>query len=486
MNSLIQKAESWSDYLSPILIKEFRQGLRSQVFTWAFMLVHLFMVGGLLFSLGMGSSAGGRTGMNILFWLMVSAPLLLFLPFGAMGSVSLERRDGTLDLLQLAHQNTFRLILGKWLGHGALTLLLVMAISPYMVFRYYIGGMDVFSDLQTLWIILLASGILTGLAILCSSYNVHPMRQWLSFLALGYVFLMFLYAIFFALSRDTGFHLMTTGLGKLPLQGIYIYIPFISFALLYILLKWATIQVAPESEYHGLALRWFYVVFMLCNILFAWFWAGEITQVIGGVVAVIMTILVNVRGLSEAPAIYGSQVAAFCKRGWIHQVHAFFMAPGWASGFFFAMLSLVLLFVNFICIKNGYQNFISRPQEAVLVYITIFMAIVSPILLGHLLPWGPKSPILKSILIAIVLGIPCFLYALGHNLHEPWEDSFKGLGQLLPVSSALLYGELGYSRIQPMVILGSHALLWIFFNVLCYANLRPTFSLIERSGGSTN
>ena len=478
--NLSLKAELWSDRLSPILIKEFRQGLRSQLFTWAFMLIHVFMVAGLLFNLGMGSSSGRRAEAEVLFWVMVSAPLLLFLPFGAMSSISLERRDGTLDLLQLAHQKTFRLILGKWLGHAALTLLLVLAISPYMVLRYYIGGMDVFSDLQTLLLILLASGLLTAIAILCSSYNVHPMRQWLTFLVLSFVFLMCTQGLVLGLNAMSGRGL---GLGHEEFSGLLGYIPFVGLSLLFLLLKWATIQVAPETEDHGYALRWFYIAFMLGNILFCCLNSSRTVQGMMFFTALIMTLVVNLRGLTEPPAHYAGQVTRFCKCGWIHDLHAFFMAPGWATAFFFVLLSLGLLILNMFSVDSIYRDICMGPQPVTLVVGTLFMAIVCPCIIGHFLPFGPQSPLIRSLIAAALLLMPFFLYALGKSLDEPWQALFIIPGQVLPVSSAFMVIKLSHSNplLHPLAILISHVIVWLGLSWVCYVDIRKTFAAIQHT-----
>ncbi|MBF0196478.1 MAG: hypothetical protein HQL32_02155 [Planctomycetes bacterium] len=462
-----------SDHFSPILVKEFRQGLRSQLFMWAFMLIHLFMAAGLLLNLSAGSSVSSRMTTGIFFWILVSAPLLLFLPFGAMGSVSQERRDGTLDLLQLAHQSSFRLILGKWMANAALTLLLVIAIVPYMVLRYYLGGMDIFADLRDLFFVLLGSGLLTSIAILCSSYNIHAFRQWIAFLFLGYFVLMALGGVIVLL------HEMTYRANQAEtFQGTPYYVFFVSLGLLYFLLKWATVQVAPDSEYHGLGILWFYIFFMLGNTLIAWLVSKDGVSVFSIIISVVLSLLTVSRSLAESPSEYEGQLRHFRKKGWIHTVHTFFMAPGWASAFFFSLISIALIFLNCCAFDESLDELTRHPDRFFTIFTTCSMAVITPLVIGRFLPFGPQSTMIRGLIAGGCMSIPFFIYAIGDSLDESWDKIFLVIGQTIPVSSLFCMMKQGFHRSLSLeTIWISHGVLLIVLALFSYRGIKSTFAL---------
>jgi len=78
------KEIDWSDYLSPILVKELRQGLRSKAFVWSFLLLQGLMIIAVVFSLLAPSGTRGQELISAGFWIMISIPILLIpdFPYG--------------------------------------------------------------------------------------------------------------------------------------------------------------------------------------------------------------------------------------------------------------------------------------------------------------------------------------------------------------------------------------------------------------------
>lgn len=186
------------DWLSPILVKELRQGLRSRAFTLTFVATQLVMmiylmaaavnyedIKGQIHTQFMG--AGGQTFIDGIFWFLLAVPLLVILPLRAASALSDEIEGGKLDVIQLTRLGAAGVVLGKWVATNAVTLLFVIAVSPYLLARYFLG-FNTLVDLANL-------GILFGISVFLSSllvgYSGSPtiVRRLLAVLAviLGFV-----------------------------------------------------------------------------------------------------------------------------------------------------------------------------------------------------------------------------------------------------------------------------------------------------------
>jgi len=90
-----------SDRLSPILVKELRQGIRSKLFLGAFLIIQLllFLYGTTLL---MSSNFGGDSSAELaFFWSAIVLPMLILVPAMASQGIEKEIAGKTLDLLLL-------------------------------------------------------------------------------------------------------------------------------------------------------------------------------------------------------------------------------------------------------------------------------------------------------------------------------------------------------------------------------------------------
>ena len=159
------------DWLSPIVVKELRQGLKSR----AFVSIATILQGGmaLMFVLAALSrmSPGGR-GVETLsgfFWFMLWVPLIFVMPGRALQAIAEETKVQTLELVQMTRMQSLRIAFGKWLALTVQSLLLVLAILPYFVLRYFFGGVDLVHDLTTLLSLIALSMVLTASGLAAST-----------------------------------------------------------------------------------------------------------------------------------------------------------------------------------------------------------------------------------------------------------------------------------------------------------------------------
>ena len=146
-------------WLPPMLVKELRQGVQSGVFFWTFLLLQAALF--LLFSVFVLPGTDGRDDQQTLaffFWAAAVAALVLMVPLRGLGAINAERRGNGLDLLQITRLSATRIVTGKWIAIVAQLFLVAVTFLPYVVVRYFFGGVDVLGQIEILgWIVAIGS-----------------------------------------------------------------------------------------------------------------------------------------------------------------------------------------------------------------------------------------------------------------------------------------------------------------------------------------
>lgn len=144
--SLDHWLERVSDHLSPMLVKEARQAIKSRQFTVSF---SLLLVAAWVWSLfgPMMMAEGGQTpmgrGIFMGYYVILAIALVVFVPAGAMRSLSAEQEDNTFELIALTTLRGRQIVSGK-LACAALQMIVYLsALLPCLAFTYLLRGLDV-------------------------------------------------------------------------------------------------------------------------------------------------------------------------------------------------------------------------------------------------------------------------------------------------------------------------------------------------------
>lgn len=151
------------DRLNPLVVKEVRQGLRSRVFWASFWLMLLACL-----ILSMVAYASTREdsfstqGQTYFFSFFVCLGLVHFfiLPYSAYRSLAREREDETWVLLVLTGLGPRKILRGKVASFLVQAALYASAAGPFLLFSYYLNGIDlptilVILGLGTSWLVFL-------------------------------------------------------------------------------------------------------------------------------------------------------------------------------------------------------------------------------------------------------------------------------------------------------------------------------------------
>lgn len=163
--------ERWGDRLNPLVVKEVRQGLRTRVFWVCF---SLLLVACLVLSLVAYANTQGasysREGRTYFFSFFVCLGVVHFgvIPFNAYRSLAREREDETWVLLLLTGLGPRRILRGKMASFLVQAALYASAVGPFLLFSYFLNGID----LPTILMVLLQGGawmVFLTLASVCAA-----------------------------------------------------------------------------------------------------------------------------------------------------------------------------------------------------------------------------------------------------------------------------------------------------------------------------
>lgn len=343
------------DWMSPMLVKELRQGMRSRVFMLAFFITQILMILSVSFSL----SAAGTRGDTVrffdgLFWALVGAPLLLVMPVRAFGGIGREIRACTLDLILLTRLSAWRVLVGKWCALVAQTLLLVCSILPYVVLRYFLGGVNLLDDLQTAFLLTLASAALTAVTLALSPYQSKILR---GLFIIGFMFLIQASPFIIGMMAAGA---VSSGPGSDPLfhwrlyAALILYFPaFILFAL-----QSGAGRIAPPAENHAALKRLTGFVFLLAAPILIWL---GIEPEISFAVTLFCLVPLAADSLTEDPPRVPAVYANFVRRGLWGRIAASFLLPGWP----FALIYIVLIGIGVAGLARFVDGAI-RPNDLIL------------------------------------------------------------------------------------------------------------------------
>jgi hypothetical protein len=160
-----QGLDEFSDRLSPMLVKELRQGLRARTFVILFLAIQALL--GVVLLSAVGAAAPERAGQTVssVIFFFFSMAVLIVQPLRGVGALHQEIKGNTIDLMVLTRLGAWRIVLGKWIAIVSQSALLLAAIAPYLILRYFFGRMNLFAELLLLALVFLGSAAFTAITV---------------------------------------------------------------------------------------------------------------------------------------------------------------------------------------------------------------------------------------------------------------------------------------------------------------------------------
>jgi hypothetical protein len=421
------RGDDFPSWLSPMLVRELRQGVQSGGFAWTFVVLQglmFLLMSWAVTNLGSNPGRGVSEVFNVFFWLIVGAVVAVVVPLRALTAVSSERPGNNLDLVRLTRLSATRIILGKWLAVVAQGGLVALAVMPYLVLRYFFGGVNVVRDLQAFGWVVAVSMVVAAWAV-----AVSTLAAWARIavsLACG-VGVLFLWGLWMegAVSRMLGFVSFETRLAILGLLGLYT-VAFLEFA---------AARIAPPAENHavrkrGLAL----VVAMLWIGVGAW---GTSSAALWTMAATMpLVVCWAVESLLESHSGVRSLYTGFARLGGPGRVAAAVLSPGWATGVPFLLVLFAWCLTGWIMATvrfgSGSRELVG-PTIGALVAASLIFPLPFVVYLRHLR---------QGLLLYLLVELLCFMAFVFVHAMKPhglaWATWDIGWVSLLPLPAGCL------------------------------------------------
>lgn len=370
----------FSDRLSPMVVKELRQGLRSRTFTGTLLLLH----GVLILITLMAGAAGNVEGTRWMYDGIATVTLCLVLPFRVSNAISEEVKLNTLDLLMLTRLSSGRIVFGKWAAVAVQALLIAVSMLPYLVARDVLGGLELGTELRMLGSKWLAGIVFAAFLVLLSTLRQAWLRMILTAVPVFFGMIgVSGYFMVFLMSRASG--------GGTPVGGWMIALGLLFSAwIIFACLSLAASRIAPPAEPLAWLKRLVNLTLFLTLLLVFAATRNPSVLTLASVVIAFLSLDVLTETLNDVPSAY----AGFYRRGLLGRLAMPLLAPGWASGFWVTLAGAVLM-VGASASTGGFP----AAAQVVLTACTAWMLSV----LFQLLPTRHSPDPLPVFLVMVVL-----------------------------------------------------------------------------------
>ena len=429
-------------WLPPMLVKELRQGLRTRGFVATLVGFQVLMLVLTLIALSTQNAVtpGARaasTALSGVFWVMVAVQLIFVTPSRALGGLQLEVDARTIDLIMLTRLTAWRVVLGKWISLLAQATLLLVAMMPYMVVRYFTDNADVADDLGLCLTMLGISGVLTAAGLWGS--GVAKLVRVLMGIALVFVMANVAGTLgpIFA-GRAAG--------GRAPFSNV-LEMPYDLLNAVLItafFLVSAVRNIAPPAENHSLFARGLPLLALLPAPLAEA--AGAHPMAVRQLyIAAAFLGFVLLFELASARVAMPTHWRDWHGRGALSRFVGRLVMPGWASAFTFgALMTAVWAAVAMVVLSGASGATRENAQHVCWLAVLAFSGLTFPAVVQSFVR---ATTVPRVVLYLLGLMIPAVLSGLALALAESrWRvTEFKTLMEVLPFSSFLF----GLNRTDP-------------------------------------
>lgn len=340
MSTPVHFPSDFPDRISPMLVKELRQGLRAKTFVAMFLSLQIFLAV-MLFSAGAASTSDyvGSVISGIIFTFF-SIAVIVVQPLRGTSALSSEVKGNTIDMMVLTRLSAWRIVFGKWVAIVSQSALLLTTIIPYLILRYFFGGMNLVSEMVFLLVIFLTSMALTALTVGLSGCHSVIVRSLVPIIGLPILLWSMLIVSFSYGFRGSGNVLDVFNLDNTDSQtGVGCYVAAIVYLGMSMLSMGASL-IAPAAENHAILRRLVALLAMFALIPVAALDAfdGEWTILLATIVGVPAILI----ALTDSAPLVATVCKPFVKRGPIARVIGRLFYPTWSSGVIFSMLLAII------------------------------------------------------------------------------------------------------------------------------------------------
>lgn len=369
----------FADWLSPVLVKELRQGLRSKAFTGIFIGVHGIMI--TMIAMWLVSQLDGAPGASDpsardgFFWTLLGITLLVAFPLRGMAALTAEVKAKTLDLVQLTHLSAMRIVTGKWLAVVAQSTLVIVSVLPYAALRYFFGRVNVADDLIAIGLLFLGSLLFTALAVAASL--LAPVLRGLLIFVVVYFGLMGGIGLVFGGASGPFRMLSSFGMAG---WGTGAMVVILAAAYIWLALTDAAAKIAPVVENYASPRRAACFA-LLGGLVLLSVWAAQEMVIAAGMAIMPFLGWVCVTSLCENTADVPALYRPWARRGFLGRLAGRILYPGCATAVLFSVITVSFwtVIISLATSRAGSSNPVDNGE--LLLMLGLPLATVFPALL---------------------------------------------------------------------------------------------------------
>ncbi len=379
----VARLRDFPDRLSPMLVKELRQGLKSHVFTWGLIAMQISLIIITLISL----EAGQDRDINEFFWWSVAGTVCVLLPLRCANALRDESSGNTLDTLLLTHLSAWRITMGKWLATCALQVLVAMTALPYLILRYFAGGIDL--PMEAAWLgVYLVFGMVVSAIMLGLSWFPHFLVRAVIMLGLLAGAAGFCGGTIDEIARANNYGLDEI-YRELRCQGI-LYGLLLTAWVAFFFLDVGAARLAPISENRATRRRLAALAVLIIGgvCCFTGKFPDRDTAPVMAMMLGMAMVLPAVQAICERPANYAPVLQPFVKRGLPGRLAGRLLYPGWHTGLLFSLTVLAVsagiftwLFMEMIASRRSMSGYSYYEEYRIILFFSIIGGCIGMLIL---------------------------------------------------------------------------------------------------------
>jgi len=472
IHPVVAALSDFSDRISPVMVKELRQGMRTRAFTSIFLILQVILAFAMFLAL-VADSGNIGTSISQMVFLLFAIVALILQPLRGTTAVATELKDATFEIMSLTRLSSMRIVLGKWASLVSQTALMLASIIPYLVMRYFFGGMQLFAELALLVTIFFLSACLTAMTVGLSCNRAVIVRALVPLFGVPFG-LMGIMSLFI---RSRGNNLIEVFTFQDPetnlVLGIFL---LLSLYAGYYFLEMGVSRIARSAENHATRKR--LVSLILMAITLGIFLSSD--AIAGSIFVVLFfTCFIGLDVCTEDAVGVPRVVAPFVRKGPIGRLLGYILYPGWHTGLVVLTgLFFLTIFVGEATYKRGWLG--SNPgltEELIFVIIGIFYTILTPLLILRRFAARISNPFTTYIGILVLSGIFTILLMILTSVSRG-DEAILLLFAWIPGVWMLIADNASVGEVLFMWFL--LAIVWVILVVLAAQEFRTTRSLEAR------
>jgi len=456
----------FSDKLSPMLVKELRQGLRAKTFVIVFLTLQGLLGLVLLTSIASAEAPqnAGEAITSIIF-MFFGIAVLVIQPIRGIGTLHREVKGQTIELMVLTRLSAWKIVLGKWVSIVSQSALIFAAVIPYLILRYWFGDMNLFGELSLLTIVFILSAVLTAIIVGISCVPSVILRGLVPLVAAAFG----LWAIPLLCFEGEFDEFVTLAAMQSPQSfwGVLLGL------LCAIYLGWTALgvgasMIAPAAENHSSARRVLAFSLMVLLTAIASFTPApaESWVVMIGLILIPSLII----EMTEPQVLLPPICRPFAEKGSLGRLLGRFLYPGWPSGVLFSLLMISLACLS--CFLAGATKMPWAPQ---IIAVSMVGSLLMPAAAISFFEKRIKHRLSLYLLLLVANAVVTIVLALLVDVLPPDSRGFVAWLSFLPQSGFILFN-------YPSEFPPKSVMMWISIASSAYALVLLSAALLRMKG----